>query len=488
MKIAFASSEVTPFSKTGGLADVSSALPRALSQLGNDVLVITPMYRCVEDYLENTNQQVQSLGTIAVPISDRFERATLFELYVSDLRVIFVGKDRYYNRKYLYTTPSGDYEDNAERFIFFSRAILEILKKIDFKADIIHTNDWQCGLTNTYLKVRYRDDPFFTKTRAVFTIHNIAYQGLFWHWDMHLTGLGWEEFVPNRLEFHSKINLLKAGIVYSDMITTVSENYAHEIQTPKYGFGLENVLFSNSRRLYGIINGADYSTWNPETDKFIEKTYNVEDLKGKRVCKRALQQKLNLPAAEGLPIVAIITRLTEQKGIDIILEAFESIMQLNVQFIILASGKESLEKKLEAVGSKHKKNLKIVIDFNEELAHQIEAGADIYLMPSHYEPCGLNQLYSLKYGTVPVVRKTGGLADTIIDFSTAGLNSGKSVGFTFDEYTAQALYQSIFRAIKLYENDKVRWEKLMKNGMRQDWSWFNSATKYVKMYRKVLKN
>lgn len=487
MNIAFASSEVAPFSKTGGLADISYSLPKALCQLGNHVVIITPKYKCVDEYFSEQGIKLSAVGTIEVLISNRLEPATLFEYREDELRIIFIGKDRYYDREFLYTTPSGDYEDNAERFIFFSRAVLETLKALNFRPDIIHSNDWQTGLTSAYLKLRYTEIPHFTKTKSVFTIHNIAYHGLFWHWDMHLTGLGWEEFVPDKLEFHGKINLLKAGIVYSDVITTVSKRYAEEIQTPEFGHGLEGVLKARKDVLFGILNGVDYDIWNPEKDRFIAQNYSVKNIKGKEECKAALQRRLGLDEDKNIPLIGTITRLTEQKGIDLIIEAFDDIMKLDTQFVLLGYGDERYSRRLKKLAANYPTKAKIIIDFDEELAHQIEAGIDIYLMPSKYEPCGLNQLYSLKYGSIPVVRNVGGLADSVVDYSPKHLEAGTATGFKFDEYTSQDMYRAVERAVNLYKNDKTAWRQLMKNAMLQDWSWQKAAQEYIKVYRIALK-
>jgi len=482
MNILFAASEIFPFSKTGGLADVAGAFSKVLASFGNNVTVITPAYKSVLD----AHLPLKAEGVIEVPISNNVEAASLLLFEEDSVRYVFIRNDKYFNREYLYSTPSGDYEDNAERFIFFSRAILEAAKALNVNAEIIHTNDWQCGLTNTYLKTLYKDVPAFAKTKSVFTIHNIAYHGLFWHWDMHLTGLGWEEFIPEKLEFHGKINLLKAGIVYSDFITTVSETYAKEIQTPEYGYGLEGAIEARADVLKGIVNGADYNVWNPETDNLIPANYSVDSPDGKKICKEALQKRLGLEVRQKAPLMAMISRLTEQKGIDLLAAAAEDILSEGVQLVLLAFGESKYNTLFENLQKKYKKNLAVIIEFDEELAHIIEAGADIYLMPSKYEPCGLNQLYSMRYGTVPIVRNTGGLADTINDYAQHGVKSG--TGFKFNEYSPDALLSSMRRATDMFLNDKESWRKLMVNGMKADWSWQRAAKEYIDIYRKVKKS
>jgi len=425
MKILIASPEIVPFAKTGGLADVSGALPKALEKLGEDVTAIMPKYRAVDDKkfgLEYTGINIQ------VPISNRIEEAKIYKGYINshqpvankEIPIYFIDKKEYYDRPYLYGTPAGDYPDNAERFIYFDRAILETCKTIGLKPDVIHCHDWQTGMVPVYLKTLYKDDPFFKETSTLFTVHNLGYQGLFWHLDMHLTNLGWDIFSPDGIEFYGKINILKGGLVYSDAITTVSKTYSQEIQTKEYGCGLDGVLRKRKDDLYGVENGIDYEEWNPATDKYLSAKYLKENLSGKWDCKKDLLNIYGLKASKEVPVLSVISRLADQKGFDLIAEIMDDLMKLDVQFVLLGTGEDKYHKLFEDIGKKYPSKAGIKIGFDNALAHKIEAGADMFLMPSRYEPCGLNQLYSLKYGTIPIVRATGGLNDTIENYDPAG--------------------------------------------------------------------
>ncbi|MBI3600762.1 MAG: glycogen synthase GlgA [Nitrospinae bacterium] len=501
MKILIASPEIVPFAKTGGLADVTGALPKAIERLGEDVAAIMPKYKTVDEKkfgLEYTGKNIR------VPISNRIEEAKIYQGYInsqesggrtgvppvsrqSKIPIYFIEKNEYYDREYLYGTPQGDYPDNAERFIYFSRAVLEACKVIGFKPDIIHCNDWQTGMVPVYLKTLYKDDPFFKDTAAIFTVHNIGYQGLFWHFDMHLTNLGWDIFTPEGIEFYGKINILKGGIIYSDVITAVSKTYSLEIQTEEYGRGLDGVLRKRKDDLYGVINGIDYEEWNPETDKHLAARYSIDDLSGKWECKKDLLNIYGLTPSKEIPVIAAISRLDEQKGFDLITEVIADLMKLEFQFIFLGTGKEKYQKIFEDIGKKYPLKAGIKIGFDNALAHKIEAGADMFLMPSRYEPCGLNQLYSFKYGTIPIVRATGGLNDTVENYDPtlprrAGEREGN--GFKFSEYSSKELLSVIERAVDVY-NDHIGWKELMNKAMGEDYSWGHSAREYVDLYRKA---
>jgi starch synthase len=480
LKVLLAASEVAPFAKTGGLADVSGALARAVARLGHDVRVIMPRYLAVERGGFTLEPVVARL---AVPIADRVEESGLAVGRLDGgVPAYFLVNDRYYRREELYRTPQGDYEDNAERFIYFSRSILEVLKALDFAPDVIHCNDWQTGLVPAYLKILHGTDPFFSRTATLFTIHNLAYQGLFWHFDMHLIGLSWDIFTPEGIEFYGKINLMKAGLVYSDLITTVSQRYAQEIQTPEFGCGLEGVLRARGEDLFGVLNGIDVAAWNPATDPHLAAPYHAGDLSGKRKCKQDLLATYRLPAEPDLPLLGCVTRLTEQKGVDLLLQSLDRLMALDCRLVILGAGDPASEATLRAAAARRPERLGVRIGFDEALAHKIEGGADMFLMPSRFEPCGLSQMYSLRYGTVPIVRATGGLADTVRNYNP---ETGNGTGLSFKGYSADELLQAIGRALAVYR-DPAAWRRLMLNGMALDFSWEASAAEYVRLYRRAV--
>jgi starch synthase len=480
MKILFASSEAVPFAKTGGLADVSGSLPRVLAEMGHEVFLILPKYRSID---EKRFPLTKTGITLKVPIALRVETAEVYSCEsVPRFHSLFLRKDAYYDRDQLYGTPSGDFEDNAERFTFFSRALLEAALALDINPDIIHCNDWQTGLAPVYLKTLYRNSSSLKPAASVFTVHNIGYQGLFWHYDLQLTNLGWELFTPQALEFYGKINFLKAGMVFADAVTTVSRKYMEEIQTPEFGAGLNGVLRDRKEDLYGILNGVDYDEWSPAKDPFIREQYGPADLKGKRACKADLQREFGLELRPEIPLIGMISRLDEQKGFDLIEAIMEKLMELGPQCVLLGTGKEKYHLLLESLQKKYPQQLGVKIAFNNVLAHKIEAGADMFLMPSRYEPCGLNQIYSLKYGTVPIVRATGGLDDTIADFNPL---SAAGNGFKFRDYTASSLLEAIQRALQAYR-DRPLWENLMVRGMLADFSWERSASEYLKVYQETL--
>ncbi len=478
MKILFASPEAVPYAKTGGLADVSGALPAALAEMGHEVHLILPKYRGLD---EKRFPVVQTEMVLKVPISQRVINAEVYALEPAPrLRVLLLRQDSYYDRDQLYGTPNGDFEDNAERFIFFSRAIVEAA--LDLKPDIIHANDWQTGLIPVYLKTLYRWSPAMARAASIFTIHNIGYQGLFWHYDMHLTNLGWDLFTPQALEYYGKLNLLKGGIVFADAVTTVSRKYMEEVQTPEYGAGLDGVLRGRKPDLYGILNGVDYREWSPAKDRFIKEKFDSSNLRGKRACKADLQQEFYLKAEPDIPLLGVISRLADQKGFDILAPIIEPLLDLGIQFVLLGTGEEKYNLLLQKIGQKYPQKAGIRIAFDNTLAHKIEAGADMFLMPSLYEPCGLNQIYSLKYGTVPIVRATGGLDDTIKDFNPL---TQEGTGFKFEEYNSSCLLEAVKRALQVYQNRTV-WEKVMVRGMAEDFSWEQSACEYVRVYEKSL--
>jgi starch synthase len=492
-RVLLAASEVVGFAKTGGLADVAGSLPRALARRGHECAIILPLYQCTRDGkvpLTRTDR------TVTIRLGGRtvvggLWRATLPD---SSVPVYLIAQPEFFPRDdpsrgqglYQFTLPNGqkqDYSDNCARFIFFSRAVLEAARVLDLRPDVIHCNDWQTGLVPVYLNKEYRKQPGFERTRALFTIHNIAYQGSFWHWDMPLTGLPWEMFNYRELEFYGRLNFLKAGIVFSDMITTVSPSYAQEIQTPYYGCGLEGVLAERRDRLVGIVNGVDYRSWNPATDPHLVATYDVHTVdKGKPACKAWLQRRFGLPVQPATPLLGLVSRLVEQKGLSLVARAAEGFLSDGSQLVVLGEGDAAYHRMLLDLRERYPERVGLTLAFDEPLAHQIEAGADIFLMPSQYEPSGLNQLYSLKYGTVPVVRATGGLADTITDCTPETLAAGTATGFTFLAYTPAVFLETVRRALALHRESRTDWRRLMETAMQQDWSWDRSAAEYERLY------
>ena len=476
LKILFVSSEVTPLAKTGGLADVSAALPQSLIEMGHDVKVVMPLYRSVA---QGDYRLEQSDVTFEVPLKGQQSKGNVFSTQLgAQLPVYFVENSAFFDREGLYGTPRGDHPDNAERFIFFSRAALELSRGIGFQPDIVHCNDWQTGLIPVYLKTLYKDDPHFAQARTVFTVHNLAYQGVFPKETMGLSGLPESLFSINGLEFYGRMNFMKGGILFSDVVTTVSRKYSQEIQTQEFGHGLEGVLRNRQTELFGILNGVDYKEWSPESDPHIAAPYGVQNLAGKNECKKDVLQLYELAEGKRTPLIGMISRLAGQKGFDILLEALDDLFRLDVQFVLLGTGDEVYEKEFEKKASKHKTKMSVKIAFDNTFAHKIEAGADMFMMPSRYEPCGLNQMYSLKYGTIPIVRATGGLDDTIKDFD---VNSLKGNGFKFEDYSAAALIETVRRALKVYQ-DETLWPQLVKNAMGEDFSWGQSAEKYSQLY------
>jgi starch synthase len=484
MKILMVSSEVFPYAKTGGLADVVGALPLALKKLGADVSIILPLHQGIEGKfsLEKTGIKVQA--PIAVEDSIVMKDGEVLSLEdANGVKVYFLKNDEYYDRDYLYASPSGDYIDNAPRFTFFSRATLEFLRQTEDLPDVIHCHDWQSALIPVYLKTLYSNDGRLRDIKTLLTIHNLGYQGIFWKWDMKLIGLDWSYFAPEFLEYHGKVNFLKGGIVFSDLLTTVSRKYSEEIQTEDYGHGLDGILRSRQESLFGILNGIDYSVWNPETDKKIPANYSKDDLSGKLKCKQELQEAFGLPVNNSVPVIGVVSRLADQKGFDIVAQTIEDIMSHDLQFVLLGTGEKKYHEMFESIKSRYPDKAGIRISYEDNLAHLIEAGADIFLMPSRYEPCGLNQMISLKYGTVPLVRATGGLDDTIDNYNPE-TRSGN--GFKFNEYTAAALIDKLLEALDIYGSPE-QWPRLVENGMSEDHSWGSSAEKYLALYDKLVR-
>lgn len=458
LKILMASSEVFPFSKTGGLADVANSLTLALHRLGVDIRVVTPRYKSVKVYGNEAR------------LND-------------DIPVYFIEHEGYFMRNNLYGEKTGDYPDNLERFAFYSRRILEILKDIDFKPDIIHCNDWQTALVPVYLKTIFKHDPFYDGIKTIFTIHNFGYQGLFFKDEFLKTGLPLELFSINGLEFYDKVNLLKGGLLFSDIITTVSPTYAKEIQMSEFGCGLDGILSQRRDSLYGVINGIDYDEWNPSKDKELEFHFSAAKIDGKYKCKTALQREGGLKENPETPLIGVISRLADQKGLDLISQIIDPLLNMEVQLILLGTGEAKYHILFEKMKRKYSKKASIHLKFDAVLAKKIYAGSDMFLMPSRYEPCGLGQLISLRYGTIPIVRKTGGLADTIIEYNP---KIGRSNGFVFEKYNTNGFFNAIKRALVIYR-DKSAWRKLVTRAMKSDFSWESSAKKYIGLYKKIKK-
>lgn len=481
LRILFATPEAVPFAKTGGLADVAGALPKFLQHLGCDVILVMPYYRMVKQ----SGFPIQYLGEeIEVPLGDQSLRAEVYQSYLNQtIPVYFIGRDEFFDREYLYSTPKGDYFDNAERFIFFSRAVLHLARLLSFPPDLIHHHEWQTGLISAYLKSLYSDDPHFGSTATVFTIHNIAYQGLFRKEKLALTGLPPEMYNPEGIEFWERINLMKAGIVYADAINTVSQKYSEEIQTPEYGYGLEGILRKRRKDLYGILNGVDYQDWDPAHDPHLIARYDQDDLSGKRECKKDLLREFGLPSAlEKAPLLGMISRLADQKGFDLLAEIIDELFTFDIGFVLLGTGEQKYHDFFTRIAQKYPQKAGIRIAYDDRLAHKIEAGADLFLMPSKYEPCGLNQIYSLKYGTIPVVRATGGLDDTITPYDPS---NGTGNGFKFNRYDSKEFLSQIKNALNLYAQPE-HWTKLIRNAMASDFSWEKSAEAYLHLYRRAM--
>jgi starch synthase len=480
MRVLVASSEIVPFAKTGGLADVTGALPKALRRIGVEADCILPLYRCVDrDRFPFTGPGRE----IRVPIGHREEEGSVEETDAGGgVRGFLVRNDRYFDREFLYGTRDGDYVDNCERFVFFCRAVMEWIARAGPRYDVIHCNDWQTALIPVYLKTLYGGREPHRSIATVFTVHNMGYQGLFWNHELPMTGLGWDLFTPKGLEFYGKINLMKGGLVFADILSTVSDTYSREIQTPEFGYGLEGVLYERREDLYGIVNGVDDDEWNPARDRWIAANYSAEDLSGKAVCRRDLLSVFGLPQGDE-PVVGLIGRLTVQKGFDLVERIGEWLAERPVRVVILGAGERKYEEAMEALGRKHPDRIAIRVAYDNALAHKIEAGSDLFLMPSRYEPCGLNQIYSLKYGTVPIVRETGGLADTVTD---ADAFPGAGTGFTFHRYEAEDLKDAVTRALAAFA-DRPRWEAIVRRGMARDFSWEASARAYLGLYEKALR-
>lgn len=475
IKVLFAASEAVPFAKTGGLADVAGTLPRELAKLGADVRLIIPKYKSIpQSYVD----KMEYIGYVYVDLSWRHQYCAVLKLEHEGLTVYFIDNEYYFNRDVLY----GHF-DEAEQFAFFSKALLKVLPLIDFKPDIIHCNDWQTGVVSTFLTTHFGHEEYYKDIKTVFTIHNLRYQGIFSKEILgDILGIGWEYYNADGLEFHECVNYMKAGISYSDVITTVSKTYAEEIRHDFFGENLNGIINKRSNRLFGIINGIDYQDNDPSTDNRIFENFDAENLEGKYGNKNMLQQSLGLPQLKDIPLIGIVSRLVDQKGFDLIACVFEELLQLDIQLVVLGTGDNKYEEMFEYAASRYPEKVSANLKYDGVLAQRIYAGSDMFLMPSLYEPCGLSQLFSLRYGTVPIVRETGGLNDTIAPYNEF---NGEGTGFTFANYNAHEMLDAIKCAISFYDNKDV-WMGIVKNGMKQDFSWNKSAQEYLQLYDKLL--
>ena len=478
MRVVFVAPEGVPFSKTGGLADVIGSLPQALTPLGFQIEVVLPRYQTAKP-----GPMMEAGRSITIPLQAGFRFASVQDGgTIKGVRYYLIDCPEFFERDGLYQDPAtgADYADNYLRFAGFSLAALELIKRLGPPPEIIHCHDWQTGLVPVYLKRNYRPDLYYYDTRVVFTIHNLAYHPEFARETLREVSLDDGLFNMDALEYYGRVNPLKGGLVFADSLTTVSPRYAEEIQTPEFGAGLEGTLQKHAGKLRGILNGCDYSAWNPATDPLIAANYTPEDLHGKHACKRALLERMGVAQADlSRPVLGIVSRFDRQKGFDLLAEIAERLAALDLYLVVLGTGARDYEEFFQRLGRKHPDRFLVKIKYDNQLAHQIEAGADMFLMPSRYEPCGLNQMYSLKYGTVPVVRGTGGLEDTIENFDgTSG------TGFKFYDYTGEALLDAIGRALEAFRWPKL-WTRIMMSGMMKDFSWSRSAQEYAEIYRTI---
>lgn len=478
LKILFVSAEVSPYAKTGGLADVAGSLPKALASMGNDVRIVMPRYKKIKNGMNYVTD---------FPVQLDYKKETCIvretEMKFKDgaqnksLPVYFIDSYHYFDRDGIYC-----YFDDADRFAFFCRAVLEMLPKISFKPDIIHCNDWHTGPVCMLLKEQYKKDSFFSNIAAVYTIHNLEYQGNFPKEVIRLFNMGEEVFTPEKVEFYGMFSFMKAGLVYSDIISTVSKMYAEEIQTPQYGERMEGLLTKRSRDLFGIVNGISYEEFNPAADPKIYKNYSKETFMDKKENKRALQKEMGLPERD-VPVLGLVSRLSGQKGLSLIIDEIDRILGHDIQFVLLGEGDEYYHNEFMSIKNRYPGKMGLYLGFNAVLAQRIYAGSDMFLMPSRFEPCGLGQIISLRYGTIPIVRATGGLAETITDFDE---DNEQGNGFSFREFSSVELVETIERALKLYNEKPETWQQLVKRALAQDFSWNKSAQKYMDIYHLAL--
>jgi starch synthase len=472
-------SEALPYAKSGGLADVLSGLPRALARLGHHVDVVIPRYRGIT--------AGTPLGRVDVSLGGQMIDAGIFADITDGVRTLLVDHPAYFDRDYLYGTAGHDYPDNPERFAFLDQAALTWAFSTGDRYDVIHAHDWQGGLVPVLLGRMVRERSSLARVPAVFTIHNLAYQGIFdASWLLRL-GLGWDLMHVDSLEYWGRISYLKAGIVFSRTITTVSPRYAREIQSPEFGFGFDGILRQRSSDLVGILNGIDYDQWNPEQDSNLPAPFGASNLERKAAAKQAVLERYQLPVTKPAlerPLIATISRMVDQKGFDLLAEIADELPRLGASIVVLGTGERRYEDMWLGLATRHPDSIGAHVGFDEGLAHLIEGGADLFMMPSRFEPCGLNQMYSLRYGTVPLVRATGGLFDTVRNYDP---RTGQGTGFTFDEYSAQALLGTLRWALEVF-GDRPAWRNMQQAGMRQDFSWDASARAYVGVYEQAVRS
>ncbi|MEM7474624.1 MAG: glycogen synthase GlgA [Planctomycetota bacterium] len=487
MHVVSVSSEMVPFAKTGGLGDVCGALPPVLTDLGIHCTAFLPAYRSVL----NSGIPVEATDhTFTIPIAEKYVACRLLKTTLpgTSVPVYLIDQPHYFDRDGLYADNNGEYPDSCERFCFYNRAVAEAIHCLKIPVDILHCHDWQTGLMPAFAKTNHRDFAWTKCAKTVMTIHNLAYQGRYWHLDMPLTGLSWDYFNWKQMEFHGDLNLLKTGIVFADQVTTVSPTYAQEITTEEFGCGLERTLAERGSDLLGIVNGVDYAQWNPATDPHLPQNYDLNSWRdGKAKCKVALQAELGLDVCPEKPLIGIVSRLADQKGWDLIIPLLlRWAADKGVQWAILGTGDKKYEKELADLASYHPENLAVQLAFSERMAHRIEAACDLFMMPSRYEPCGLNQLYSLKYGSVPLVNATGGLVDTVVDSNDRSVEQETATGFICTDYSLATLDSTLKRALEYYLHQKPVWAQIVTSGMNMDWSWEQSARRYQELYERLL--
>jgi starch synthase len=475
LNILFVASEVVPFAKTGGLADVSGALPKALKELGHNIIIVMPRY-----YKIDPSKLTPVEGTLGVPMGPMGELwAGVYTTTLpgSDVATYFIDHEQFFGRSGLYDENGQSFDDNDNRFIFLSKASLQLCKMLDFKPDVIHANDWHTAALPLLSKTRFGAD--FADAVTVLTIHNLQHQGNFFKGGVDVMEVDWNHFNPMEFESMDRLNLLKGGIAHADAVTTVSKRYAKEIQTQEFGFGLEQHIQAHASKLYGILNGVDYDEWNPSLDKLIAEKFDVDAMQGKLTCKRALQKHFGLEQRDDVPLIGFVGRFAEQKGIGLIAGVLDGLMGKDMQIIMLGTGEKWAEHYFSEAAGRHSGKFGVHIGYSDALAHQIEAGCDMFLMPSLFEPCGLNQIYSLRYGTLPIVRATGGLDDTIVNFNEDHEHGN---GFKFEWATQEALYYTVLWAVGIYYDDQEAFRTMQKQAMRMHFGWDDAALAYEDVY------
>lgn len=493
LRVLLTASEAVPFAKTGGLADVAGVLPRELARLGHDVMLVIPGYSTIKASAHGLTEWARiSVPTSSGPKEAVIERGTLADASLPadrHAKIFIIRYDPFFGRPGLYQEAGADYPDNLERFTFFCRSVLQLLlhlqDAVPWVPDVVHAHDWQAALCLAYLKILYPDYAQHHRIGTVFTIHNLGYQGIFPATDYSKIGLPPSLFTASGLEFFGSCNVLKSGLIFGDLLSTVSQTYSREIQTSEFGFGLDGVIRERQARLIGVVNGIDTETWNPATDPHLASHYSRDDLEGKLACKSALQKEFKL-SVKTVPVLAVVSRLSTQKGLDLVAGILPELMAVDLQVVLLGTGDASLETLFQSLQARYPNRVGLKLGFDEGLAHRIEAGADIFLMPSRYEPCGLSQLYSLRYGTVPIVRRTGGLADTVVPYSPLAMKEKRATGFMFGEASPDALLNVVLLALRIWK-DTTEWKALMKAGMKSDVSWARSAQLYEDVYQQALR-